>query len=263
MLGTVIGDVYGSCYEKNRIAQRTLPALTPANHFTDDTVITMAVAEHLLDGVPLKEAFKSWVAAYHGVGYGRTFEAWAEGRSDEVPVSWANGALMRIGPVAPLARSLEDALETGRLITESTHGHPIALAAVDAFIALHWQARVHKSKSLLMATWLASGGKLHSVEEMHQAGSPMRLRADETLEDVMSCLAESEDFPSLMAACLYHGGDSDTIAAVAGVLGEALWGVPASLLLNITPHLDRRVTQMLARLYGHIELRWSPEAPTA
>lgn len=253
MLGTVVGDVYGSCYEKSCTSARALPALGVANHFTDDTVITMAVAEHLLDGVPLKAAFKSWVAAYPGVGYGKTFEAWAEGRAEETPVSWANGALMRVGPVAPLAKTIDEALATARAVTEPTHGHPIALAAVDAFVALHWQAMLHKSKDLLLTTWLASGGKLHSVEQMHRDGSPMRMRADDTLEDVMSCLAESEDFPSLIAACLYHGGDSDTIAAVAGVLGEALWGVPTGLMLNVMPYLDPRVLEMLGRLYGRIE----------
>lgn len=253
MLGTVIGDVYGSCYEKGCIPTRALPALCEANHFTDDTVITMAVAEHLLNGVPLKDAFKAWVAAYPSVGYGKTFEAWAEGRAEETPVSWANGALMRIGPVAPLATSIDEALAMARAVSEPTHGHPIALAAVEAFVGLHWQARLHKSKQLLLTTWLASGGKLHSVEEMHQAGSAMRMRADDTLEDVMSCLAESDDFPSLMAACLYHGGDSDTIAAVAGVLGEALWGIPTGLVLHVMPHLDPRVLEILTRLYARIE----------
>jgi ADP-ribosylglycohydrolase len=253
MLGTVVGDVYGSCYEKSCISARILPALCGANRFTDDTVITMAVAEHLLDGVPLKAAFKDWVAAYPSVGYGKTFEAWAEGRAEETPVSWANGALMRIGPVAPLSKSIDEALATARVVTQTTHGHPVALGAVDAFVSLHWQAQVHKSKALLLTSWLAAGGKLHSVEEMHQAGSPMRMRADDTLEDVMSCLAESEDFPSLMAACLYHGGDSDTIAAVAGVLGEALWGVPPGLVLNMVPYLDARVIGVLTRLYARIE----------
>lgn len=80
----------------------------------------------------------------------------------------------------------------------------------------------------------------------------MRVRADDPLVDVMSCLAESDDIDSLLAACLYHGGDSDTIAATACVLGEALWGVPQARAAAIAPFLDERVVAALAQLSGAI-----------
>lgn len=254
MLGTVIGDIFGSCYEKSRTLTRALPALTSANHFTDDTVITMAVVEHMLDGVQLKSAFKSWVGMYPGVGYGKCFEAWAEGRTFSEPASFGNGALMRIGPVAALGVSQAAAKELARDITLSTHSDPIALLAVDQYVELHWAALQGRSKAELLQLWTTFGGRLHSVEDMHRSGSPMRLRADDTLEDVMSCLAESDDFETLIATCLYHGGDSDTIAAVAGVLGEALWGIPPSLEAAILPFLDDQISAVLAKLYRQLQL---------
>src|SRR5690349_5632415 len=129
MLGTIVGDVYGSHYEKSRTPRRALPALTVAHSFTDDTVITLAVAEHLLAGTPLKEAFRNWVADYPDAGYGKLFAAWALGASSEELVSWGNGALMRLGPVAPLALTLEQARQVAAGITRSTHGHPSAMQA--------------------------------------------------------------------------------------------------------------------------------------
>lgn len=255
MLGTVIGDIYGSCYEKNRTPTRDLPALTAANHFTDDTVTTMAVAEHLLEGVQLKSAFKAWVGMYPKVGYGGRFEAWAEGRATSEPASYGNGALMRIGPVAALGTSLSTAQYIARQITMSTHGDPIALRAVEQFVELHWSALQGLDKLTLLDSWKSMGGALHSVEAIHAAGSPMRIRADDTLEDVMSCLAESDDFETLIGTCLYHGGDSDTIAAIAGVLGEALWGIPPAMEAAIQLYLDNRITAALARLYEQPALR--------
>ena len=206
------------------------------------------MAEHLLSGTPLKEAFRRWVADYPNAGYGRLFAAWAMGASSEQLVSWGNGALMRLGPVAALAPDLAQARRVAAAITRSTHGHPSAMQAADTYVQLHWAALHGASKDDLLASWQAGGGTLHAVEAHHQAGSPMRVRADDTLVDVMSCLAESDDIDSLLAACLYHGGDSDTIAATACVLGEALWGVPPLRAAAIAPFLDERVAAALAQL---------------
>lgn len=252
MLGTIVGDIYGSVYEKSCTSTRTLPALTAEHRFTDDTIITLAVAEHLLAGTPLKEAFRNWVAHYPAAGYGKLFAAWALGASSEELVSWGNGALMRLGPVAALAPDLAQARRMAADITRSTHGHPSAMQAADSYVQLHWAALHGASKDDLLDSWQAGGGIIHAVEAQHQAGSPMRVRADDTLEDVMSCLAESDDIDSLLAACLYHGGDSDTIAATACVLGEALWGVPQMRAAAIAPFLDERVGAALAQLTGAI-----------
>ncbi|WP_166881924.1 ADP-ribosylglycohydrolase family protein [Massilia mucilaginosa] len=87
------------------------------HRFTDDTIITLAVAEHLLAGTPLKEAFRNWVAHYPSAGYGKLFAAWALGASSEELVSWGNGALMRLGPVAALAPDLAQARRVAADIT--------------------------------------------------------------------------------------------------------------------------------------------------
>ncbi|MDM5181879.1 ADP-ribosylglycohydrolase family protein [Massilia sp. DJPM01] len=250
MLGTLVGDIYGSHFEKSRTLSRTVPELTAAHSFTDDTIITLAVAQHLLTGTPLKDAFRTWVAYYPDAGYGKMFAAWALGSSPDELVSWGNGALMRLGPVAVLAPGLDEARRLAADITRSTHGHPSAMQAADTYVQLHWAALHGASKQDLLASWEAGGGSLHAVEAHHQAGSPMRVRADDTLEDVMSCLAESDDFDSLLATCLYHGGDSDTIAATACVLGEALWGVPPARAAAIAPFLDQRVRTAMAQLDG-------------
>ncbi len=249
MLGCVLGDLYGSKFEGGSSATRALPGLTEANTFTDDTVCTMAVIDHLLHDLPIREAFKQWVSVYPNAGYGRAFSSWARGILPEPVSSWGNGALMRISPVVLLSSTLEGAFETADAITSSTHSHPIARLAVRNYIELLWRALEGATRDDLLALWARKGGNIHTVESMHATGSPMRLRADETLEDVMSCLAESTSVDELLANCLYHGGDSDTIAAVAGPFAELLWGLEARHLSVITDNTDERVMAMLEALY--------------
>lgn len=249
MLGCVLGDLYGSCYEGGRSDSRALPAVGTNHCFTDDTVCTMAVIDHLLHGVDIRAAFKHWVSLYPNAGYGRAFSSWARGVLAQPLSSWGNGALMRVSPVALLAPDLEQALATARSVTDATHAHAVPQVAVARYIHLQWMALEGASRDDLLQRWASFGGELHRIEDMRAKGSPLRLRADETLEDVMSCLAESQDFDSLLGNCLYHGGDSDTIAAVAGPLGELLWGIPEWQHPVLLANVDNRVLSMLEALY--------------
>lgn len=255
MLGCVLGDLYGSCYEGGSTATRALPEISERNSFTDDTVCTMAVIDHLLHGQDIREAFRQWVSRYPNAGYGRAFSSWARGIIPEPLSSWGNGALMRISPVALLAETLEDALVAAKRVTDATHAHAVPQVAVARYVHLQWMALQGSTRDELLAQWCKFGGELHTVQSMHDRGSPLRLRADETLEDVMSCLAESSDFDSLLANCLYHGGDSDTIAAVAGPLGELLWGISDYQVQVVRDNVDAPVLTMLEALYETVASR--------
>lgn len=266
MLGCVIGDLHGSLYEAGRSPSRALEPLTPAHAFTDDTVCTMAVIDHLLHELDIQTAFRTWARAYPNAGYGRTFRAWVLGNGEPI-ASWGNGALMRISPVVLLSPSLDVALERADHITCATHNHPVSRRSVRQYIELMWQALEGATKDELLEHWTRTGGGLHRIEDMRAKASPMRLRCDDTLEDVLSCLAESDDFDSLIGNCLYHGGDSDTIAAIAGPLGELLWGVPAARLAEFKGRADQKIATMVEALYECAHERAqaapSPSGPAA
>jgi ADP-ribosyl-[dinitrogen reductase] hydrolase len=264
MLGCVLGDLYGSKFEGGSSTSRDLPELTEANSFTDDTVCSMAVIDHLLHKLEIQQAFRTWVNQYPNAGYGRAFVSWARGILTEPIASWGNGALMRISPVVLLSSTLAQAQETADNITCATHAHPIARLAVRQYIELLWRALEGATREDLLKHWRRMGGQLHSVQDMHDKGSPMRLRCDETLEDVMSCLAESSSLDELLGNCIFHGGDSDTIAAVAGPIGELLWGLDEKHFNEIRENTDARVMAMLEALYATAqELSEAVSEPTA
>ncbi|WP_207003314.1 ADP-ribosylglycohydrolase family protein [Trinickia mobilis] len=120
-----------------------------------------------------------------------------------------------------MSDNLDRALAEARAATEVTHNHPIALKAVDTYAKALWAAIHGDGHEAVCYIMEASGTSVHGVEKAHEHYPP-RIRADETLEDVLSCLKNSDSFESLMRECLFHGGDTDTICAVAGLLGEAL-----------------------------------------
>lgn len=251
MLGTALGDLYGSAVQGGASAYRHLPAAPANRRFSDDTVCMLAVVDHLLHSRDLVTAIKEWVSLYPEAGYEHAFLAWAQGKLPQPVSSWGNSALTRVAPVVLLSTDLEAALSTAQGIVSatSTQSIPLAQVAVANYIRLLWLALNGATRDEVLAAWENLGGELHPVEALRAEGSPVRHRADETLEDALSCLAESHDFESLMGTCLYHGGDTSTLAAVAGALGELLWGVPLDHVAVLRATCDVRTLIMLEALY--------------
>jgi ADP-ribosyl-[dinitrogen reductase] hydrolase len=162
--------------------------------------------------------------------------------------SFANGALMRVSPAIALAESLQVALENAKKATEVTHNHEVALRAVEQYTNALWSALAGATHPEVCALIEAGGYRPHDVETRHREYH-FSIRADETLEDVLSCLIPARDFESLMTECLYHGGDTDTICAVAGPLGEALWGIPGNIRERTFGYLPATMIRLIDEQY--------------
>src|SRR5262245_56399653 len=124
MLGAIAGDVIGSVHEGAGTRTKGFPLFVPESRFTDDTVLTVAVAEVLLGGRDYAEAFHDYFHAYPAAGYGSTFYSWAVNRRPNGYNSWGKGSAMRVSPVAYAAATLDEALELARQSAEVTHDHP-------------------------------------------------------------------------------------------------------------------------------------------
>jgi ADP-ribosyl-[dinitrogen reductase] hydrolase len=251
MRGAVVGDILGSSYEGRCAPTREEDFFGTGSTVTDDSVCTVAIAEAILSGVPFAQSLQTWGHAYFNAGYGGSFRRWLLEPNPQPYGSFGNGALMRVSPTVALSDSRERALAQARAATEVTHNHPIALKAVDTYARALWAAIRGDGHEAVCRIIEASGTSVHDVEVAHE-GYPPRIRADETLEDVLSCLRNANSFESLMRECLFHGGDTDTICAVAGPLGEALWGIPLPLLQEALAHVPARLTAVLVREYARL-----------
>ena len=240
MLGAIAGDVIGSIYERQRTKAKDFPLFSPGSRFTDDSVLTCAVADRLLHGGDYVRAFHEWFHAYPNAGYGGTFIRWAMVRQDQPYGSWGNGSAMRVSPVGWLTTSLDEAVAEAKASAEVTHDHPEGIRGAQAVAACIHLARTGHDKQAI---------RDHVEREF-------AYRLDERLDDIrpvyrfdVSCqgsvpqsiiaFLESEDWEDAVRNAVSLGGDADTMAAIAGSIAEAFYGgVPDAIAAEVMQRLD-------------------------
>jgi ADP-ribosyl-[dinitrogen reductase] hydrolase len=248
MIGAIIGDILGSTFEGSCAPSSDHPFFPEGSRFTDDTICTIAICESTLNRCDHADSLRKWANLYPNAGYGGTFRQWMVLPDAGPYQSYANGALMRVSPAVALSHDLAHALENARAATEVTHNHEMALLAVECYVDALWAALAGASHLQICSIIETRGYNPHDVEERHH-NPRFNLRADETLSDVLSCLQVASDFDSLMRECLYHGGDTDTICAIAGPLGEALWGIPLQVAEAALSYLPGAMIELVNEEY--------------
>ena len=147
IIGAIIGDIVGSFYEFYNSKSANIALFTPSTTFTDDTVMTIAVADWLLSGVPLQNTMPDWGQEYPNRGYGGMFYEWMFYNEDKNPYnSFGNGAGMRVSPCGYYANSLEETLELAKQSAEVTHNHPEGIKGAQAIASAIFLARQQKPK---------------------------------------------------------------------------------------------------------------------
>lgn len=225
MIGAIAGDIIGSVHEGAGTKTENFPFWPQGSRFTDDTVLTVAVAEWLLGRRDLVSLFHDYVAAYPNAGYGGTFLSWALQRRREPYGSWGNGAAMRVSPVGFAATSLDDAMALAEESAAVSHNHPDGIRGAQAVAAAIFLAR--------------SGGSKHEIKRHLTTAFGYSL--DVTIDDIrpsyrfdVSCqgsvpqslvaFLESEDYEAAVRNAVSLGGDADTMACIAGGVAEAFYG---------------------------------------
>lgn len=148
LLGAIIGDIIGSRFEWNNHKSTIFNLFTPSNKFTDDTVMTIAIADWLLHGESLVDAMKDWAAKYPNRGYGSKFWQWLFIWKNKEPYnSYGNGSAMRVSPCGYFAQTLDEALNLAKQSAELTHNHPEGIKGAQAIAASVFLARQQIAKT--------------------------------------------------------------------------------------------------------------------
>lgn len=267
MLGAIIGDIAGSRFEMNNRKSKDFNLFSAECFFTDDTVMTLAVAKTLLDCKGnysnLSEKAISTMQEighlYPTCGYGRMFRRWLYSQQPKPYNSYGNGAAMRVSACGFAAKSLEEAKALSKAVTEVTHNHPEGIKGAEA---------------TAVAIYLARSG--YSIEEIQQHIStkyyPMDFTLDEirdtyefnetcqdTVPQALKAFFESLDFEDAIRNAISIGGDSDTLAAITGGIAEAYYGVPQDIKDKALNYLDEDLLQIVNRFYSEFkkgETRW-------
>lgn len=249
MLGAIAGDIIGSVYEwRPTKSPRFRPLFHPWAKFTDDSVLTVAVAEQVLHGGDLVALLKDYARSYPHAGYGGNFHGWMNSEDSEPYNSWGNGSAMRVSPVGFAFDTLDDVLHHARLSAEVTHNHPEGVKGAQATAAAIFLARTGKSKDEIRAYVTESFG--YDLDR-NLDGIRYRYSFDVSCkgsvpESILAFL-ESDDYEHAVRLAISLGGDSDTMACIAGGIAQAFHGgVPDPIRAEALDRLDDRLRGVVA-----------------
>ena len=240
MLGAIAGDIIGSVYEHNPIKHKHFELFHPDCRFTDDTVLTVALADAILHRQNYIDKLKEYYRRYPDAGYGFSFFNWAVSDSRQPYRSFGNGAAMRISPVAFAFNSLEAVLSGAEKYTAVTHNHPEGIKGAQATAAAIILAQQHESKKAIKEYIERKFGYdlSRTLAEIRPS-----CRFDETCQgtvpQALIGFIESEDFEDAIRNAISLGGDSDTLACITGSIAQAYYGgVPKEITVKVLEILD-------------------------
>lgn len=253
MLGAVLGDIIGSIWEGGSCTNPDKNLLGFGCDFTDDSVCTIAIAQALVEELDVAETLRHWVRRYPNRGYGGKFYTWAHSDTQGPYGSFANGAAMRVSPVGFLAKSATEALTLATLTAEVTHNHPEGIRGAQAIALAIWLARQgHSAADIRLEIQHKVGYALN--QSMAQLAAPeaygFSVLAEETVPEALTAALEADSFEAAMKNALCIGGDTDTIACMAGGMAEALFGIPKALVEASKEYVDADMQSVLDRLYA-------------
>lgn len=247
MLGAIAGDIIGSRFERNPIKTTDFELFHPGCRFTDDSVLTLAVADHIVLGSDLVDTLKEYFHQYPNAGYGTGFLQWASSPSREPYNSFGNGSAMRVSPVGFAFDSLEVVLDKARATAQVTHNHPEGIKGAQATAAAIFLARTGNSKKEIKSF-------IEKQFQYNMNDSLAALRPQYTFDatcpgsvpQAITAFLESENFEDAVRKAVSLGGDSDTQACIAGGIAHAFYGkLPDIFSAEVHSRLEVPLRQIL------------------
>jgi len=239
MLGAIAGDIIGSVFERNNIKSTDFPLFSEGSRFTDDTVLTVAVAHAILDNLDYAETLKSYGRKYPNAGYGGSFRSWIFSSSTEPYNSWGNGSAMRVGPVGFAFETVDKVLAEAQRSAEVTHNHPEGIKGAQAVALAIFLARQGAGKAEIKqeVTNRFEYNLNRNLDEIRPAYQ-FDISCQGSVPEAIIAFLESENVEDAIRKAVSIGGDSDTIACIAGSIAYAYYrDIAPNILLEIQNRL--------------------------
>jgi len=248
MLGAIAGDIIGSRFEFKELAKPRFKLFTAESIYTDDTVLTIALAKYLMtSGKTWPDTIREYYHKYPDRGYGGSFRKWVDSDSTEGYNSFGNGSAMRVSPIAWLFPTLSEVLAVAGASAMATHNHEEGVKGAQVIAGCIYLARTNKSKKEIK----------DFTEEFYQIPDTMKAALNinkynifdkrecscqKTIPLAIRAFLSSRDFTSAIRSAVMLGGDTDTIASMTGAIAEAYYG---RSYINIPPTIVCEVLQRL------------------
>ncbi len=249
MLGAIAGDIIGSVFEHREHKSEQFPLFVPHSRFTDDTVMTVATAEALLEGISYIEAYQRWGRLYPRAGYGGNFIKWIHSNSPKPYNSWGNGAAMRVSPVGWAKNSLEAVESEAARSAMVSHNHPEGIKGAQAVAVAVYLARTGTNKTEI-CRFLKERYEYDLTRKLEDIRPYYRfdVSCQGSVPQALIAFFESSNFEDAIRKAISLGGDSDTIACIAGAVAEAYYEkVPNHIQQEVRNRLPLPLQEILDR----------------
>ncbi len=247
MLGAIAGDVIGSVYEHHNVLSKEFVLFSPDAFFTDDTVLTVALADTILNGTPYLDNLILYYNRYSGAGFGGYFVRWVNSGESHPYYSFGNGSAMRVSPVGFAYNDLETVLREAEKSAEVTHNHPEGIKGAQATAAAIWHARKGHEKMKIKSYIESTFGydlsrRLDDIRPEYKYNETCQ----GSVPEAIIAFLESTDFEDAIRNAISIGGDSDTLACITGGIAEAFYGgVPHNIMDFVYGKLDGSLTEII------------------
>ncbi len=242
MRGAIIGDIVGSRFERGNWKGKSFTLFTHDSRYTDDTVMTIAVADWLVNERDLVDALRYWGRKYPLAGYGGNFKLWLSGIKQGPYGSWGNGSAMRVSPVGWAARTLEECLDLAEKSAAVTHDHPEGIKGAQAIAGSVFLARTGGSKADIK-DWVQTEIK-YDLEWRLEDIRPeytFDVSCQGSVPEAIIAFLESQDLEDAIRNAISIGGDTDTLACMAGSIAEAYYHRQEPVARQLLDEMYRRL----------------------
>lgn len=258
MYGAILGDIIGSRFEFKNVKSKEFDLFNDNCQFTDDTILTCAAADWELNGGSAEEKLVFWAKKYiHTTnpaglpGFSSGFMSWVNSEDRQPYQAKTNGCLMRVSPIPFIERNTSKALEKAIEFTSVTHNHPESINAVSAYVeVLHSALRGCSSDDIVKIGQKYGYDFTTTVDEERTKMDKFYYSCKRTFAPAMVCVLNAASYEEAVRNAVSLGGDTDTLACIAGAVAEARFGIPENIAKQGVKFLDNDVKQVLRDIYN-------------
>jgi ADP-ribosylglycohydrolase len=255
MIGAIAGDIIGSVYEYKQIKTKEFPLFQAHSRFTDDTVLTVAIADAILNDRPYLETIREIGRRYPDAGYGGTFFEWLFGEDPRPYQSWGNGSAMRVSPVGFAFDTPDQVLREAARTAEISHNHPEGIKGAQATALAVLLARTTQDKTLIRREIRNRFG--YDLDRTVLSIRPeysFDVSCQGTVPEAIIAFLDSDSYEDAVRNAVSLGGDSDTLACITAGIAEAFYGpVPSTIRDKVRECLTSdlwEITEAFCTKYG-------------
>jgi ADP-ribosylglycohydrolase len=247
IIGAIAGDIIGSVFEWDNIKTTDFDLFNPKSDFTDDSVLTLATMDAIINDIDYTNAYQTFSREYPGRGYGGHFKSWIYSDNPKAYNSWGNGSAMRVSPIGWCCNSIDEVLAEAQRSAEVTHNHPEGIKGAQATAIAVYMARKGCRKDEIKKYIIDTFGynldrRLDDIRPHYK----FDVSCQGSVPEAIIAFLESVDFENAVRLAISIGGDSDTIACITGGIAEAFYqSIPDHITQNVLRILPKKLVDII------------------